>query len=117
MQTYSCNIVFSSEQILNCLNIQQVEQWLSKLGHGHIMEHHIALKCCHKNVLINMEGWSSCVVEWGGWVKVVCIIYWGEGIVDRDSENPKIGYNKTKWKLPLKSKIMGDFNFSLYAYL
>lgn len=48
---------------------------------------------------------------------MVCIIYWGEGIVNRDSENPKIGYNKTKWKLPLKSKIMGDFYFSLYAYL
>ena len=33
-----------------------------------------------------------------------------EGIVDGDhKENPKTGYNEIKFKLSLKSKIMGDF--------
>lgn len=33
-----------------------------------------------------------------------------EGIVDEDhKENPKTGYNEIKFKISLKSKIMGDF--------
>ena len=43
------------------------------------MEHHMALKCCHKNVPIDMKGWSMCVVEWG-WVNAVHIIYRGERV-------------------------------------
>ena len=74
------------------------------------MEHHIALKCCHKSVPINVEGWSLCVAEWG-WTNVVHIIYWGgESLENGDhNENPKTGCNKINFKLSLKSKIMGDF--------
>lgn len=75
------------------------------------MEPHTALKSGHKNVFIDKEGCALCVAEWGDGLKWYLL---GGGSVDRDRENPKIGYSKTQWKLSLKRKIWVTFSFYVH---